>query len=420
MNLWADVTGRRQRWADRQNARLRREYEASLRHWQSEADLNEHYHALALGARPLGPDQAPAGVGLGEDEEVYWAGSGAVLVECAEPVRMFRPVHAAYCPARRVGAYAPLYYDADASRDRGRVVVTDQRVLFIGGHVDRTWPFAALTGLVHSHRGAMTLMRVSHRQADSGLALDQRSGDEFRFFLALAMAAARGDRPGFVAHVAQLAARHLAERPTPPRQVSPRQAPAAATAAATWLTRSCFGPPGATTVRQAVPVLIMAMIALGAGVVLVPGSADGQASSPAAAARTPGPTTGVTAQGGPSPKRSPKRSPERSPEPARRPQPSTTPTRSPAWRSPSPSAVAADPVAYCEALENPWGYTFCEGEPITEPDAAFCDYFECVKNFWHGKGQVVQCEDGTFSKSGGRGGSCVQHGGEKRTLYQEG
>ncbi|MFC7763744.1 hypothetical protein ACFQY4_41250 [Catellatospora bangladeshensis] len=114
------------------------------------------------------------------------------------------------------------------------------------------------------------------------------------------------------------------------------------------------------------------------------------------------------------------RSPERSPEPERGPERSATPAGSPAWGSPSPSAVAADPAAYCEDLQNPWGYTFCDGEPITEPDAAFCDYFECVKNFWQSKGYVVQCEDGTFSKAGGRGGACVQHGGEKRTLYQEG
>ena len=107
MNLRAGGTGRRQRWADRQNARLRQEHEASLRRWQSEADLNEHYHALAIGARPLGPDQAPARLGLGEGEELYWTGSGAVLVECAEPVRMFRPGHTAYSPARRGGAYPP-------------------------------------------------------------------------------------------------------------------------------------------------------------------------------------------------------------------------------------------------------------------------------------------------------------------------
>jgi hypothetical protein len=31
---------------------------------------------------------------------------------------------------------------------------------------------------------------------------------------------------------------------------------------------------------------------------------------------------------------------------------------------------------------------------------------------------VIQCKDGTFSKSGGVRGSCSSHGGNGRTLYQ--
>jgi hypothetical protein len=31
---------------------------------------------------------------------------------------------------------------------------------------------------------------------------------------------------------------------------------------------------------------------------------------------------------------------------------------------------------------------------------------------------VVQCQDGTYSKSGGHTGSCSRHGGDKRALLK--
>jgi hypothetical protein len=70
---------------------------------------------------------------------------------------------------------------------------------------------------------------------------------------------------------------------------------------------------------------------------------------------------------------------------------------------------------------NPWGFDFnpANGQRITNPPPAFCTagYFLCIPNFSNGTGYVVQCRDGKFSKSGGRPGSCSQHGGELQTLY---
>ena len=90
--------------------------------------------------------------------------------------------------------------------------------------------------------------------------------------------------------------------------------------------------------------------------------------------------------------------------------------------APPPSAAhppsAAPPVANsCGAPQNPWNYTFCGGNLITSPNPAFCSYFRCISSFWNGTGYVVQCADGSFSKSGGRIGVCSQHGGFKRNLY---
>jgi hypothetical protein len=68
---------------------------------------------------------------------------------------------------------------------------------------------------------------------------------------------------------------------------------------------------------------------------------------------------------------------------------------------------------------NPWGYNFdaTNGSLIYSPPADFCSYFECISSFWEGKGYVVECNDGMYSKSGGIRGACSYHGGVWRPLY---
>ena len=67
---------------------------------------------------------------------------------------------------------------------------------------------------------------------------------------------------------------------------------------------------------------------------------------------------------------------------------------------------------------NPWGYNFNPGNLIYSPPQNFCDYFDCVRNFWDNtSGYVDECKDGTYSHSGGAPNACVKHGGEMRPLY---
>ncbi len=69
---------------------------------------------------------------------------------------------------------------------------------------------------------------------------------------------------------------------------------------------------------------------------------------------------------------------------------------------------------------NPWNYTFVAagGKRIYAPDPAFCgQYFHCIPNFLRGKGYVMQCRDGMYSKSGGLSGSCSRHEGDGSVLY---
>jgi hypothetical protein len=84
---------------------------------------------------------------------------------------------------------------------------------------------------------------------------------------------------------------------------------------------------------------------------------------------------------------------------------------------PPPPQPPPQPASTCGAPANPWGYNFCGGNTIALPAPEFCNYFNCIANFWNGRGYVMQCADGAFSKSGGVQGSCSYHGGNSRPLY---
>ena len=49
--------------------------------------------------------------------------------------------------------------------------------------------------------------------------------------------------------------------------------------------------------------------------------------------------------------------------------------------------------------------------PDPGDDASFCDTHACIPNYDNGNGSTVQCEDGTYSHSGGIQGACSHHGG---------
>jgi hypothetical protein len=113
-------------------------------------------------------------------------------------------------------------------------------------------------------------------------------------------------------------------------------------------------------------------------------------------------------------------------KPAAKPAPATTAVITHA--APPVTYVAAPPPAthvapppppfnYCGAPANPWHYNFCGGSAITNPASGVCTYFNCIPSFSDGVGYMVECNDGTFSMSGGRRGACSDHSGEGRTVY---
>ena len=76
------------------------------------------------------------------------------------------------------------------------------------------------------------------------------------------------------------------------------------------------------------------------------------------------------------------------------------------------------PLICTDAGCSPWGYNFEAGSYIYSPPGNFCSYFNCIPSFWNQtNGYVEECQDATYSHSGGRQGSCSYHGGNWRPLY---
>ena len=101
-------------------------------------------------------------------------------------------------------------------------------------------------------------------------------------------------------------------------------------------------------------------------------------------------------------------------EPTAKPTPKPVPTRPPV---PTPT-----PKPSCNAINgNPWCYNFSPGNLIYTPPSGFCGYFNCIASFYSsddpGDGYIIECQDGTYSQSGGERGACSSHGGEMRALY---
>ncbi len=105
--------------------------------------------------------------------------------------------------------------------------------------------------------------------------------------------------------------------------------------------------------------------------------------------------------------------------PTHPPAPLTQPTHPPAPRTqPARPPAPQQPPAPVGVNGNPWGYNFSPGNFIYDPPADFCDYFNCIASFGRNtSGYVDECNDETFSHSGGRPGACSRHGGEMRPLY---
>lgn len=103
------------------------------------------------------------------------------------------------------------------------------------------------------------------------------------------------------------------------------------------------------------------------------------------------------------------------PTPVPNPSPTSTPNP-PATATPTLMPTPT-PTSTMGVNGNPWGYDFVPGNRIYTTPSDFCRYFACIGNFEDGKGYVVECSDGQYSKLGGKHGTCSHHGHVVQALY---
>ena len=146
---------------------------------------------------------------------------------------------------------------------------------------------------------------------------------------------------------------------------------------------------------------------------------DGSAPPIATLAPTPTATSAPTPTATAAPTVAPTSRPTSPPAPVHSspPAPPRTPLPSPATPQTPPGATPRGNDT-CGAPANPWGYNFCYGEWINNPNRAFCSVFPCVANFWKtAYGAVEQCNDGKYTDTPSPG-QCDGYGGGGRPLYQ--
>ena len=93
--------------------------------------------------------------------------------------------------------------------------------------------------------------------------------------------------------------------------------------------------------------------------------------------------------------------------------PTATPTLKPLLRATPKPKPQPTPTVHTSINGNPWGYDFNLGNLIYTPPSGFCNYFNCIATFYApddpGDGYIVECQDGTFSQSGGESDLSADH-----------
>ncbi|MEU7974682.1 hypothetical protein AB0B48_21860 [Micromonospora sp. NPDC049089] len=374
-----DSTGStwRYQWAHRQNVRRVSTYRGAETAWRRRDDELRRLRALAADFQGSAAAGAGLALELAADEVVLWVLPAAQLVE----VR-----HTAVLPAPDLtvapgtGPLRPRRPDGVRVTDAGMAVITSRRLVLLGGRGRRDWAYGRITGLSHDPAAPVTLIQVLDRRRISGLLLPTDAAPDFRFKLTLAFADAIEQRAAVIAQLDELIAEHAQLKPFRPAAATPGQA-----------RLSSFVPGGRRSIAVAAAIALLVPAAL-----IESNPSDPRGGAEVAAAATPAPTVSAApARIGPA-------LALRSPPPK--------PTKSP---RPSPSATQGP---RCGAPENPLGYDFCGGTRIRKPAVEVCDWFDCVPQFWSGRGYLVQCRDGSVSLAGGRSTACAGHQGVRRTI----
>ncbi|WP_433652581.1 hypothetical protein ACQP2C_09820 [Micromonospora zamorensis] len=373
----------RYRWAHRQNVRRVSTYRGAEAAWRRRDDELRRLRVLA--AEFQGSAAAGAGLPLelAADEVVLWALPAAQLVEVRHTTVLPAPD---LTVGPQTGPLRPRRPDGVRVTDAGMAVITSRRLVLLGGRGRREWAYGRITGLAHDPAAPVTLIQALDRRLTSGLLLPTDAAPDFRFKLTLAFADAIEQRVAVLAQLDELIAEHAQLKPFRPAVNTPAQARFTARV-----------PGGRRTLAVAAAIALLVPAAL-----IESDPSDPTGGAEVAAAATPAPTQSA--------------SPTRSAAPALiRPSPVRVTPPSKPTRPPRPSP-SVNQGPRCGAPENPLGYDYCGGTRIRKPAAEVCDWFDCVPQFWSGRGYLVQCRDGSVSLTGGRPNACAEHGGVRRTV----
>ncbi|WFE96557.1 hypothetical protein [Micromonospora sp. WMMD987] len=355
-----DSTGStwRYTWARQQNERRRRAFRTDERAWRRRDDELRRLRALAVGLRGTAASGVGLPLALSPGEVVLWTMPGAQLVEVRHTSVLPAPELVVEPDCGRLRHRLP---DGVRATDAGIAVVTNRRLVLVGGRGRRDWAYGKMTGLLHDPAAPVTLVQVLDRRQTSGVLLPPGRAAEFRFVLTLAFADAIEQRAAVLAQLDELIAVHAESTPFRPAIATPAQARISARI-----------PGGRRTVAVAAALTLVVPAVLA--------ESDPPVTPEVAAAATAAPV------------------------------PSRPRPLSPA---PSPPVVRE---RRCGAPANPMGYDYCGGERIRRPDHRVCDWFDCVPEFWAGRGYLVLCRDGSVSLTGGRPKPCAGHDGVRRTV----
>ncbi|WP_431882213.1 hypothetical protein [Micromonospora gifhornensis] len=380
-----DSTGStwRYRWARRQNERRLRLFRSAEVAWRRRDDELRRLRTLAEQCH----GSAAAGEGLllelGPDEIVLRVVPAAQLVEVRHTAVLPAPELTVGVEHGRLHRRLP---DGVRVTDAGMAVITNRRLVLLGGRGRRDWAYGRISGLAHDPQAPVSLIQVLDRRRTSGVLVPADVAAEFRFLLTLAFADAIEQRDAVIAQLDELIAEHTKARPSRPGIATPAQARLLA-----------LLPGGRRTAVVAAALAVLVPLALANS-----GPSDPTGRETAVAA-TPAPVAATVAPKAPRATGSPKALRVTGPKTPR--------------ASGSPTADRSSPQRRCGAPANPMGYDFCSGERIREPDPQVCEHFDCVPGFWEGRGYLVQCANGKISLAGGSPRACGLHGGVRRTVW---
>jgi hypothetical protein len=410
---------RRTRWADRENARRQALYQNALVTWQ--ADTSELASMIEEARSFVGT--ASTSVVLKEGESVLYELPVVSLVEVQRAPGHYTSGYSGFSFRIAKG----IRYNVGGSRgtfvqgpelhkitDEGPATITNMRVIFQGSRNSREWAYSKMLGVQHDDSRPFTLMHVSNRQKVSGLLYAVSLSTYFRFYLSLGLARFQQATEAFVQSLLAEQTQHEAMKPTPPAVAAPKEAPAGVVGFVRGVRTAYIGRPGwprGWRITQGVLTVGLTLGLLGS-MTSSPAphvQRSGLSSTPAATS-TYSPEPVFTTQALPTLK------PSRKPSAPHSVAPVVTHHTSPAPPRPAPKPSPA--ARTCGAPANPWGYNFCgRGSMISSPAADVCSYFDCIASFYNGTGYMAECNDGTYSMSGGRQGACSHHSGESRAVY---